>query len=371
VQAEPTTIDQVARTAERFADRHFADDVLDIDHEGRGPSKETLDRGAEAGFHTLVLPEHAGGAGLGMPELCTLVSSLAERCAGHAMVFGVQAAVLGALHDALGPDAALSVGGVVPESGPIGVGLAEPDGDRGFETELVVRADGETLRFDGFPGVAINAGEAARILMLGRDPSGAANAVLVDIRGLPFDLGETLGLRAMPMVSFRFDGQPVEDGRRVANGEPVADLFRALSRNLCLVSSAAAVGVMTKACAVAVEYAAGRYQGGKVIIEHSHLADLIGRMRAEVATARTAGHAASETRDDALIIATKLRVTLAAVDVCTDAVQVLGGNGYMRGFGLEKAMRDAAVLSLIPFSNCRAGLLLTAVEKRRLRSLSE
>ena len=51
------------------------------------------------------------------------------------------------------------------------------------------------------------------------------------------------------------------------------------------------------------------------------------------------------------------------MDVCTDAVQILGGYGCMRDYGLEKAMRDAAVLALLPISNIRAELLIAALQR--------
>ena len=366
MQVDRCAIEQVMRTGAQFADRCFADNVLDIDHAGEGLSKRTLDEGIEAGFHNVVLPENAGGGGFDMPELCALVSTLAERCAGHAMVFGIQAAVLRSLNDTLGTDTALSVSRLLPDGAPIGVCLCEPDGDEGFETGLSVVCDRDEVKLAGSPGVAVNGGAAGHVLAFARQPHGAPTALLIDGRQVTCESHQTLGLRAMAMTTLQFDGETAPDARHLADGETVTLLYRNLARNLCLVCASAAAGLMTKAHAVAFEYAAQRYQGGSMIIEHSHLAELLGHMQAQVATAGAAAPTASESADDALAIATKIRVSSAAAEVCTDAVQVLGGYGYMRGFGLEKAMRDAAVLSLIPFSNCRASLLLTDIEKRRL-----
>jgi alkylation response protein AidB-like acyl-CoA dehydrogenase len=104
-----------------------------------------------------------------------------------------------------------------------------------------------------------------------------------------------------------------------------------------------------------------------MIIDHSHLRNLLGRMRADAAASWGAvSHLASETSDDVAALGIKVSVTESAVRVCTDAVQVLGGYGYMRDYGLEKTMRDAAVLSLLPLSNARAELLITSIENERL-----
>ncbi len=62
----------------------------------------------------------------------------------------------------------------------------------------------------------------------------------------------------------------------------------------------------------------------------------------------------------------KLFASDVAMKVTVDALQIFGGYGYMRDYGVEKAMRDAAVLSLLPLSNARAELLITALEKERL-----
>jgi len=117
----------------------------------------------------------------------------------------------------------------------------------------------------------------------------------------------------------------------------------------------------------ALAYAAERYQGGKQIIDHSHLRTILGAMSAQTITIDGAVQAAAaRPKDVRLALGTKIIATGAALGVCTDAVQLLGGYGYMREYGLEKAMRDAAVLGLLPLSNARAELLVAAHDKAAL-----
>lgn len=52
------------------------------------------------------------------------------------------------------------------------------------------------------------------------------------------------------------------------------------------------------------------------------------------------------------------------VRAASDAVQVLGGYGYMREFGQEKRLRDAIMLSLLPLDGTRAALLAARLERR-------
>jgi alkylation response protein AidB-like acyl-CoA dehydrogenase len=125
--------------------------------------------------------------------------------------------------------------------------------------------------------------------------------------------------------------------------------------------------MMSAAFTKAAAYAAERYQGGKMIIDHTHVRAMLGGMSAGVASsAGSVYHAASRPDDTILAIATKKTVTDCAARTCTEAVQVLGGYGYMRDYGIEKMMRDAAVLALLPVSNPRCELLLAAMEKDRI-----
>jgi alkylation response protein AidB-like acyl-CoA dehydrogenase len=94
---------------------------------------------------------------------------------------------------------------------------------------------------------------------------------------------------------------------------------------------------------------------------------ILGAMSAGVtASSGAVLHAASRPDDDLAAMGTKVFVTDCAVKTCSDAVQILGGYGYMREYGLEKAMRDAAVLALLPISNARTRLLIAAREKQIL-----
>jgi alkylation response protein AidB-like acyl-CoA dehydrogenase len=131
-----------------------------------------------------------------------------------------------------------------------------------------------------------------------------------------------------------------------------------------LAVAAAASGVMADAYERALRYAAERYQGGRMIIEHSHLREILGTMSAAARSSAALVREAARDPDDAdQALAVKIAVTEQAVSTCTDAVQVLGGYGYVRDYGVEKSMRDAATLSLLPMSNIHARLLLAAQDE--------
>jgi len=60
---------------------------MEADHADPRFPEEVFVSGLEAGFDRFILPEASGGHGFRPADLCALVKTLAESCAGHAMVF--------------------------------------------------------------------------------------------------------------------------------------------------------------------------------------------------------------------------------------------------------------------------------------------
>ena len=359
----------MVHTAVKFAQRHIAPVAMDTDHADPRFPEEVFGHGIQAGFDRFILPEAAGGHGFQPVDLCALVKTLAESCAGHAMVFGVHAAALKALFDAATPKSALIVDQVLSSQRPLAVAIPEPISWNDFEaTPRATR--GETFQLFGKGLLAVNAAASGWFLLFAKTADGTPLVLLSPANNETLSPGEpepTLGLRAMPICALKLEGHSVQDTQVVAEGSRALLLYRSLLSSLCMVTAAASCGLMNSALKKALRYAGERYQGGKRIIDHSHVRNILGRMRADaIASWGAVSHLAAQDPDPVAALGTKVSVTESAVKVCTDAVQILGGYGYMRDYGLEKAMRDAAVLSLLPVSNARAELLITAIEKERL-----
>jgi len=369
--ADRSSVVEVARTAAGFAERHIRPTAAEADHSDPRFPEEVFARGIEAGFDRIALPEDIGGLGFHVPELCALVETLARTCAGHAMVFGVHAAAMRALADSNGEEAGNVLDEVLPAQRPIAVCLPEPVSAEDFDAGLTALDGGAgDPRLSGSGGLAVNVGNPGFLLTFTRTSDNIPVCLLIgDGSGsLPVSTPEAvLGLRAMPMAELNLTDQSGFAWRVIARERRALALYRSLMGDLCLATAAAASGLAQSACDRALSYAAERYQGGRTIIDHSHLREILGGMYADTAASRGAvSAAASLTADDPARIGTKMSVTEHAARTCTDAVQILGGYGYMRDYGLEKAMRDAAVLALLPISNARAGLWIAAIQKEAL-----
>jgi alkylation response protein AidB-like acyl-CoA dehydrogenase len=120
--------------------------------------------------------------------------------------------------------------------------------------------------------------------------------------------------------------------------------------------AACATGVAQAALDAAVAYASERKQFGRPIIEFQGLAFMLADMATSVSAARALYLAAARRKDAGLpygqqAAMAKLFASDTAMKVTTDAVQVLGGYGYVEDFPVERLMREAKVLQIVEGTN--------------------
>jgi alkylation response protein AidB-like acyl-CoA dehydrogenase len=167
-----------------------------------------------------------------------------------------------------------------------------------------------------------------------------------------------LGLRALPCADLRVAGAPLAACATLE----ARDLEWILGL-LGLLLGACAGGTATAAVAAARAYARDRYQGGVTIDKHEAVALMLASNEAALAAAHDALRAAADrfAPDAPASWRGALRAKIATAPVATaaalDAVQCLGGYGYMRDYGLEKRLRDAVTLGLLPLDATRLALL--------------
>jgi alkylation response protein AidB-like acyl-CoA dehydrogenase len=167
---------------------------------------------------------------------------------------------------------------------------------------------------------------------------------------------EKMGLTAVPTTSARYDGVHLPDERRIGTeGQGLQIAFSALDSGR-LGIAAVATGIAQAALDEAVAYAKERETFGRKIIDHQGLGFLLADMAAAVDSARATYLDAARRRDAGLPYSrnasvAKLIATDAAMKVTTDAVQVLGGNGYTRDFRPERLMREAKITQIFEGTN--------------------
>jgi hypothetical protein len=111
------------------------------------------------------------------------------------------------------------------------------------------------------------------------------------------------------------------------------------------------VGMARAACDCALAYARERSSFGKPIVEHQAVAFRLADMATQLEAARLMVHNAARLRDAAepclrQASQAKLFASEAAEKICSAAIQVLGGYGYLRDFPLERIARDVRVAQI-------------------------
>jgi alkylation response protein AidB-like acyl-CoA dehydrogenase len=173
---------------------------------------------------------------------------------------------------------------------------------------------------------------------------------------LPQAAEKTMGLRSSPVAQIAFDGARVPADRLVGEeGVGFKIAMKALDSGR-LGIAACAVGLAQAALDYAVAYARERQQFGRAIIDFQGLGFLLADMATGVSAARALTLAAARLRDagrpySVEAAKAKLFATDMAMRVTTDAVQVLGGAGYVADHPVERYMREAKVLQIVEGTN--------------------
>lgn len=165
-----------------------------------------------------------------------------------------------------------------------------------------------------------------------------------------------MGLHCDTVRQVFFEGVEVDESRRIGKegqGMPIA--LAALDAGR-LGIAACATGLAQAALDCAVQYSKERVQFGKTIGEFQGLAFLLADMEAKVHQARATYLMAARMKDAGRNVGkqasvAKLTATDAAMQVTTDAVQVLGGAGYTMDFPAERYMREAKVTQIFEGTN--------------------
>jgi alkylation response protein AidB-like acyl-CoA dehydrogenase len=326
--ALPDELVLLRETARSFAAAELA--PREREHESaRGVAPELRERFAKTGLARLELPEALGGAGLGALARVLVLEELAGADAGAALALDPLGPALPALAE-LGGDALLEL------VGPL---LAEPGARAVLVCDLSDTIECRDGRLWGtVPWLPADRADLAVVL---RD-----REILVVRDGLALERLRGSGLRAAGASALRLEGARVVAHR--ADPESAARA-RAGAR---LHGAALLVGVMRAAADFSRAYALQRVAFGRPIAHHQALAFLIADLASAVegsrllvweAAARLArGCDAREACASAF-----LECAEQAMFVAPNALQILGGHGFMQDYPLEKWMREARALGLL------------------------
>ena len=328
--------------------------------------QECLDKLAEADMMGVYIPEEYGGFGGGCLELCIAMEEISRICSAVGVSFAANA--LGSypiiLHGSEEqkkkylPDIAAG-------KKLVAFALTEPDaGSDAAGVKTTAVKDAEEYVINGRKQWITNGGEADIYTVIAitdkNRGSRGASAFIVE-KGTPgFEFGKKehkLGIRASSTRELIFENCRIPKENLIAReGMGFMVAMKTLDNSRPGVG-AQALGIAQGALDEAVPYARERRQFGHPIISFQAVSHMLADMATLVEAARGLVYRAARAIDnkdkDAQKLASMAKVYASdvAMKVTTDAVQVLGGYGYMREYPVEKMMRDAKITQIYEGTN--------------------
>jgi butyryl-CoA dehydrogenase len=321
---------------------------------------------AQADLCGTIIPEAYGGLGLGCLENVLVLEALAEGCVGVATTYA--ASFLGAYPLLLfGSETqkakylpALARGEAL---GAFALTEPQAGSDAGAITTNAVK-DGDFYILNGTKQWITNAGEAEfnTIIALTDRSKGArgASAFVVEKNdpGISFGKKEKkMGIRASVTREIILEDCRIPQDRLISKeGMGFIVTMKTLD-NARPGAGALAVGLAQSALDEAAGFAKERHQFGAPIFSFQAVQHLLADMATQIEAARALTYAVARhidakpkdySKEGAMA---KLFATDMAMQATIDAVQVMGGHGYMREYPVEKMMRDAKILQIYEGTN--------------------
>jgi len=357
---------QAIREAVRaLCDAKIAPHAAEVDEEARYP-QEAADALLAADFHAPHVPEQYGGAGADALATVLVIEEVARADVSASLIPAVNK--LGSLPVQIGGNEELKakyLGKLARGEGGFSYCLSEPDaGSDAANQKTRAARDGDGWVLNGVKRWITNAGVSEYYTVLAMtDPEKRSRGISAFVveksdEGVSFGAKEKkLGIKGSPTREVYFDNVRIPGDRIIGNEGQGFEIAMKTLDHTRITIAAQAVGVAQGALDYALEYAKERTQFGKSIADFQGLQFLLADMGMKVEAARQMTYAAagkSERGDKDLTFfgaAAKCFASDVAMEVTTNAVQVLGGYGYTRDYPVERMMRDAKITQIYEGTN--------------------
>jgi alkylation response protein AidB-like acyl-CoA dehydrogenase len=356
---------QLRKSIRAWAEAEVGPHAATVDREGSFPH-EAWDAYVKHGWVAMQYPAEFGGEGADGVSCAILIEELARVCASSSLF---------ALISKLGATPMLQWGSaelrqryaprLAAGQSQWSYCLSEADAgsDVAAMTTTAVR-DGDDYVLSGVKQWVTNAGVSDLYTVFARTGPGAGHhglSCFVVERDWGVEvsrLEDKMGMRGSPTGQVVFDEVRVPAGNRIGEeGEGFAVAMRTLDRSRPVIG-AQAVGIAQGALDCAVAHLKARRQFGQRIADFQGPRFMVADMAVAVEAARALVYDACALVDHDPEAELTVRGSMAkrlasdvAMEVTTDAVQLLGGCGYTRDYPVERMMRDAKVTQIYEGTN--------------------
>ena len=339
--------------------------AAEVDEQARFP-QEALDALVSSDLAAVHVAEQYGGQGADALATCIVIEEVARVCASSSLIPAVNK--LGSMPVILSGSEELKQKYLTPlaaGSGMFSYCLSEPDaGSDAAGMKTRAERDGDHYILNGVKRWITNAGVSEfYTVMAVTDPAARSKGISAFVvekgdEGVTFGAPEKkLGIKGSPTREVYFDNVRIPADRMIgAEGTGFATAMRTLDHTRVTIA-AQALGIAQGALDYASNYVKERKQFGKPIADFQGIQFMLADMAMKLTAARqlTYTAAAKSERGDADLTyfgaAAKCFASDVAMEVTTDAVQLLGGYGYTKDYPLERMMRDAKITQIYEGTN--------------------
>ncbi|TXH42286.1 MAG: acyl-CoA dehydrogenase [Actinobacteria bacterium] len=365
IYALPEEYVELQQAVRALAQDKIAPRAAEIDAKGEFPW-DVYEALVAAGFHAIHIPEAYDGMGGDNLASALVVEEIARVCGSSSLIPAVNK--LGTTPLLVGASEAVKqryLTEVASGEAMFSYALSEPEaGSDAASMRTKVTPEGDGWVLNGNKRWITGAGISKYYTVLataepGTGPKGiTAFVVHADDEGFTLGAEENkLGVKGSPTRELYFDNVYLPADRMVGEvGEGWTIAMKTLDITRVTIG-AQAVGMAQGALDVALAYAKERKQFGKSIADFQGLQFMLADMAMQIEAARQLVYhaAAASDRGDANVTflgsAAKCFASDTAMKVTVDAVQVLGGYGYVKDYPAERFMRDAKITQIYEGTN--------------------
>ncbi len=351
--------------AEKTAQKIVQPRAAAIDVSGEFPW-DLVEAFGRQGFLSFLLPEEYGGVNGDLISFCLTIEEIAKVSGSASLILLAQGvATFPILLSGNPTQKGLCFAEISEKNRLVAFALREPEGQRGLSNiHTTAERNGKGYRINGKKSFVTHGSLAKYYSVFAATPQKgnqeiSAFVVEEGMPGLSFGKKEqTVGMRGSVITDVMFENCQVPQENLLGEEGDGSKIAKKTLIQFRPVIGAQAVGIAQGALDFAIRYSNERVQFGKPISSFQAIQFMAADMATRVEAARALVYqAASRILMEEVEPAEKLSAiskyfaSEMAMKVTTDAVQILGGYGYMKDYPVERMMRDAKVTQVYEGAN--------------------
>jgi alkylation response protein AidB-like acyl-CoA dehydrogenase len=360
----PSEYKDLRASVRALAEKEIAPFAHAVDEDHRFP-QEAANALAKAGLAAAHVPTEFGGDGADALAVVIIIEEVARVCGSSSLIPAVNK--LGSLPLILGGNKEQKARWLPQLAAGKGFSYCLSESEAGSDASALrtkVERDGDGWILNGSKKWISNAGISDFYTVIAQgDPALGSKGITAFVveksdPGVSFGSPEKkMGFRGSPTREVYFDNVKLADDRRISEvGRGFALAMDTLDHTRITIA-AQALGLAQGALDVATKYSHERKQFGKEIFDFQGVQFMLADMAMNIEAARQLTYVAASKSESGekdlrfFSAASKCFASDTAMKVTTDAVQILGGYGYVSDYPVERMMRDAKLTQIYEGTN--------------------